>query len=847
MTFDYAYQPVIYNNLLYIGNSNDCKIYAINRKTGVIKWSFFTDGPVRFAPAVYKNKLYAVSDDGNIYCLSAKTGKLRWKKYGGHEPDMVLGNERLISRWPVRGGLVIKDDILYVGAGIWPSEKIFIYALNPDNGEVIWLNDSSGGMEIPQPHGGAIAESGLSAQGYLTIGGDKLFIPTGRAVPAALNIESGEFEYFHLQEYRNFGGSEIMAIDSFLFVPGGNTRDMNEIQGTRYAVFSNNDGKIIPRELKSEAIAISPDYLYCINNDAHRVEAYLRENICIHKETIDRRGEKVMVSSLSDPVWSTDLIKDYVKTLIISGNRLIAGTTTEKILIIDSEDGRLISSYKVNGIPLGLAVAQKSLFVSTSKGILYCLDNSSGKSPRVFYNNFTDFTTVSDAKFENAANEIISKSGVKNGYCLDLECGDGSLVYELAKKTNLRIIALDKDKKNVDRARKKLSNAGLYGSRVLVLHGDINTLPLPDFFANLIVSQRSVSSGSSDHFTSQSIPCQRPCGGVIITGIPGEMKMSVRGELEGAGEWTHQYHDPANTAISEDEIVNVHLEVLWFKDSEFDMPSRHGRGVAPLYKEGRLFVAGKDGIRAVDAYNGHLLWEYYIRDLQVAFDQEHLLGTAITQGNWCIEGERLFVRRGISSYNRAAKDCYVLDTKTGSRIATFNTPNGGYWGYIAVKNGILYGSVANEEHIVTWGYRESDMNNQFSESGSVFALDVSSGEILWEYKAKNSIRHNSIAIGNDKLYLIDRPLADIDKYYRRGSTEKTDDGVLVALDPRTGKVLYRKKDNIWGTLLILNEKYNKLIMSYTDTRYKLPSEKGGKIAVLDAETGNLIWESKTRQ
>ena len=287
--------------------------------------------------------------------------------------------------------------------------------------------------------------------------------------------------------------------------------------------------------------------------------------------------------------------------------------------------------------------------------------------------------------------------------------------------------------------------------------------------------------------------------------------------------------------------------MLWFKDSDFDMPSRHGRGVAPLYKDGRLFVAGKDGIRAVDAYNGHLLWEYYIPDLQVAFDQEHLLGTAITQGNWCIEGERLFVRRGISSYNRAAKDCYILDTKTGSRIATFNTPNGGYWGYLAVKDGILYGSVANEEHIVTWGYRESDMNNQFSESGSVFAIDVSSGEILWEYKANNSIRHNSIAIGNDMLYLIDRPLADIDKYYRREGAVTIEDGVLVALDPRTGKVLFRKKDNIWGTLLILNEKYNRLIMSYSDTRYKLPSEKGGKIAVLHAETGDLIWESKTRQ
>ena len=66
----------------------------------------------------------------------------------------------------------------------------------------------------------------------------------------------------------------------------------------------------------------------------------------------------------------------------------------------------------------------------------------------------------------------------------------------------------------------------------------------------------------------------------------------------------------------------------------------------------------------------------------------------------------------------------------------------------------------------------------------------------------------------------------------------------------TGKYLraaYRNDNNIWGTVLILNEKFNKLIMSYSDTRYKLPSEKGGKIAVLDASTGNKIWQSSTRQ
>jgi outer membrane protein assembly factor BamB len=139
------------------------------------------------------------------------------------------------------------------------------------------------------------------------------------------------------------------------------------------------------------------------------------------------------------------------------------------------------------------------------------------------------------------------------------------------------------------------------------------------------------------------------------------------------------------------------------------------------------------------------------------------------------------------------------------------------------------------------------MHNQFSESVSLFAIDVSTGKTLWEFKAENSIRHNSIAIGNDRIYLIDRPIARMDFLYRRGIEPRHETGVLVALDARTGKTMFRKNENIWGTLLILNEKYNKLIMSYSDTRYKLPSEKGGKIAAFNATTGVKIWESGTRQ
>jgi outer membrane protein assembly factor BamB len=144
MPFDLTFQPVVSGGLVFFGCSSDCTVYALDAKTGREKWKYITDCPVRFAPAVCQSRLFVVSDDGYLYCLATGDGELLWKKRGGPNSEMVLGNDRLISRWPARGGPVIKDDVVYFGAGLWPSEGIYLYALEASTGRTLWFNDSSG-------------------------------------------------------------------------------------------------------------------------------------------------------------------------------------------------------------------------------------------------------------------------------------------------------------------------------------------------------------------------------------------------------------------------------------------------------------------------------------------------------------------------------------------------------------------------------------------------------------------------------------------------------------------------------------------------------------------------------
>ncbi len=220
MLFDRAFHVVVAGETLYFGSSADGKIRALDTKTGQEKWSFFTDAPVRFAPVVWQDRVYAVSDDGYLYCLSAEDGTLIRKWRGGPDDDMVLGNGTLTSRRPARGGPVILDNILYYAAGIWQSEKVYIHALDLVTGKSVWTNADSGQINMPQPHGGANAKSGVSAQGYLVAGAEQIFVPTGRAVPAAFHRGDGKFQYYHLQKNGHSGGTSTSTIGPFLYNGG---------------------------------------------------------------------------------------------------------------------------------------------------------------------------------------------------------------------------------------------------------------------------------------------------------------------------------------------------------------------------------------------------------------------------------------------------------------------------------------------------------------------------------------------------------------------------------------------------------------------------------------------------
>ena len=127
LAYDASYEPVVLGKTMFVPSMVNDTVTALDTETGVERWRFFAEGPVRFAPVAWEGKVYFVSDDGYLYCLDARDGSLRWKFRGLPEDKQdrkVIGHGRLVSLFPARGGPVLNNGVVYFAAGLWPTEGV---------------------------------------------------------------------------------------------------------------------------------------------------------------------------------------------------------------------------------------------------------------------------------------------------------------------------------------------------------------------------------------------------------------------------------------------------------------------------------------------------------------------------------------------------------------------------------------------------------------------------------------------------------------------------------------------------------------------------------------------------
>lgn len=828
--FDEVFQPIIVEQTVLFGSSTDDQLYALDLKTGQLKWKFFTEGPIRFAPAAWKDRVFVASDDGCLYALSIKDGSLLWKKQGGPRKKFIMGNDRLISHWPSRGGPVVQRDTVYFAAGVWPSDGVYLYALDTESGKVLWSNQNSGQLLMNQPHGGASAKSGVSSQGYLAASQDQIFMPTGRAVPAAFDRATGAFQYYHLSKNQQRGGSDVALADQFLCNAGilydQKTGDLKQRSGTG------------PQAITSAGIlrgsGQSLVYSTWSNTPAR-----------------DRKGKAISVRQLKE---KRIIPLDYnVTDVIIAGSDAYCGSHNKVTGVDYKAQANTWWSHEIDGTVRGLAASDGCLVASTDKGIISCFANEPPPEKEDTPPAVEKTTTASTYDYQSAARKILEKTDVKTGICIDLGANNAQLALELARQSKFQIYVIMQEADKAATARHMLHDAGVYGSRVAVHLADPIKTHYSKNFANLVVCSSSLEKEMSPQLLQEARRLQRPYGGQLCHGPLDKMQVETKDELKGAGSWTHQYSNATNTVNSDDEIVKGPLKMYWYRDMDFQIPNRHGQGPAPLVNRGVMVVGGLHGLCGLDAYNGHTLWKYQLKNNLTDFNGiHHDVGTAEVGSNFCLGGDYAFVRKD--------EFCHQIELKTGKLVRKIYTPVSGddpnkNWGYLGYHDGVIYGTVSNDAHYTSPRYKGLKLRN---ESVLFFAIDAKTGEVLWTYEPEYSIRNNAITIGNNSVYLIDREIAKADaikESRRNGKPNKAlaEDahrkGKLRSFQAKTGEDLWQADQDVFGTQLAVSEENQTLLMFYQGIRhsfFKLPSEVGGRIAAIDSKTGKRIWDIKAK-
>ena len=473
------------------------------------------------------------------------------------------------------------------------------------------------------------------------------------------------------------------------------------------------------------------------------------------------------------------------------------------------------------------------------------------------------------ALYAAAADRIIAETGITKGYCLVYGCGEGQLAYELAKRSELRIVGVTNNAAALATAAEKLTWAGIYGSRVTLHHVSwLTDLPFTKYFANLIVSEHMIAHGECIGSAAEMFRVLRPSGGIAYlgqpAGAPSELTESeleawldmasltytttddsngvwskvVRDPLPGAGEWSQEYANPTNSANSGDTLEGAtsvnDLEVQWIGRPGADaMMDRNPRKPAPLSTNGRLFTQGLNRIIAQDAYNGAILWSLEIPDLQ----RTNMPRDA---GNWCADDDYVYA---------AIKDkCWRLNAHTGELTSVYAVSDGANydWGYVASAGNKLYGSSTKKGSAYTefwggasWYDQRSGYGTYKVCSDNIFAVPKDTGT-TWTY-SNGAIINSTITIGGGRVYFVEsrHPTVLAQTTGQIGIPQLWNDQYLVALDADSGGLAWQQPIDTADGIVVF-------YLAYSSETLAIASSDSGSnthnLYAYDARNGGWLWE-----
>ncbi len=127
--------PLVANGLVYVGDWRG-RVYALDERTGKVRWTFQADGKIKGALSLGGERLFVGTYKGSVYALNPKTGKQIWRT---RSQDRLGGRGQFYSTPALAYGRV------YIG-----STDGKVYSFGQTTGKLLWSH-SLGGFVYSSP------------------------------------------------------------------------------------------------------------------------------------------------------------------------------------------------------------------------------------------------------------------------------------------------------------------------------------------------------------------------------------------------------------------------------------------------------------------------------------------------------------------------------------------------------------------------------------------------------------------------------------------------------------------------------------------------------------------------
>lgn len=387
--FDPAFFVTAVGDQVFFGSSADNAAHCLDAKTGTERWVAFAGSAVRLPPSWHEGKVYFGADDGYAYCVDAASGEEQWRFRPLEDTRMIPSNGKLISRWPVRTGVMIDRDsgTAYFAGSLFPWQKSYLCAVDAASGRKVFVEE----------------QNGVTLQGALLASADRLFAPQGRSVPLVYAMTTGS----PLGNIAGAGGvfcilteeEQLISMPSSQkskddVVQVADTRDPQDKSQSLLSIAGADRmlvaGRFAYFHQRGQIKAIDRFAAIAAQREINTRNATIKDlgkKVATLKKagTISAAGvatlEKQIATLKSEiPPWQTkrdaaELWRSPTEAipsaLILAGEQLLVGGNGV-VSSVSAKSGDIQWSAQVEGRVYGLAAANGRLYASTDRGHIVC-------------------------------------------------------------------------------------------------------------------------------------------------------------------------------------------------------------------------------------------------------------------------------------------------------------------------------------------------------------------------------------------------------------------------------------------------------------------------------------------